>query len=71
VSPEEQKVVKASADLEDLAAELRDIINEMRQRPTDTAYAYALTYNFRTDLGRVVASLGAGKPSMKVMNGKH
>lgn len=70
MTPEEGKVIKASADLEDLAAELRDIINSMRQRPNDKAYAYALTYNFRTDLGHVVASLGAGKPSMKVVNGK-
>lgn len=58
----DQQVIKASHDIEELAAKLREYVNELREHPNNRRRAYALLYHFRTDLGRVVNTLGEGVP---------
>jgi hypothetical protein len=53
-------VLAAADELEDLAIELKDIVQKLRAFNSDP---YKLVYNFRRDVGRVVATLGAGVPS--------
>lgn len=52
----------AANRLEELCVDLKDIVIRLRAGDTD---AYALVYDFRSDVGKVVATLGHGIPARK------
>jgi hypothetical protein len=66
------RLLKAAADAETLSKQLHEVAEELKNGldggSEETAYtgpvnyAYWRLYHIRTDLGRVVASLGVGVP---------
>jgi hypothetical protein len=66
------RLLKAAADAEMLSKQLHEVAEELKKgleasSPEYTytgpvSYAYSRLYHIRTDLGRVVASLGSGVP---------
>lgn len=60
---------EASHELELIAMQTKEVVGLLREDPVSPEMAYALTYELRTRLGRVVASLGAGLPPRGYRNG--
>jgi hypothetical protein len=64
---DKDKVIAASNMLEEMAAEIKEIVLEIRRTPIDIEYAYARVYNLRRRLGRdVVQNLGYGIPKTRL-----
>lgn len=62
-----EKVLSAANEAEEMSAELKDMVIELRAHPEDLARAYALAYEFRTKFGkRVVHRLGYGMPRLRL-----
>lgn len=59
---ERASVLKAAAEAEEMAAELKEIVLELRADPDDQGKAYARLYDFRTRLGYTLRPLGFGLP---------
>jgi hypothetical protein len=59
---ERDTVIAAVNQLEDLAADAKNAVNEIRANLDDKKWAYWRLYNLRSELSAVVATLGAGRP---------
>lgn len=56
-----EKVTEAAAKLEELAADMKQAVIDLRESGNQV-FAYQRLYNLRTALSRVVQSLGVGVP---------
>ena len=56
-----EKVTKAAAELEELAADMKQAVIDLRESGNQV-FAYERVYHLRTALGRIVQSLGVGVP---------
>lgn len=61
-APERQSVIDASNAIEEMAAELKRIVIELRADPENQGEAYLRLYDFRTRFGYVLRTLGLGAP---------
>lgn len=67
VSGNIEKVLAAANEMEDMAAELKCMVVELRTQPENIARAYALAYEFRTRFGqKVIHKLGFGMPRFRI-----
>ena len=57
----QDRILAAADSAETLAADLKRAVTDLRETG-NLDYAYARLYHLRTELGRVVATLGEGLP---------
>jgi hypothetical protein len=63
--PSRKAVLKAASDLEEMAADMKELVEVLRC--PSVQYPYAHVYEMRHRLGRIVSSLGAGVPGINEM----
>lgn len=63
--PSREAVLKAAADLEGVAADMKELVEVLRSPAVQ--YPYAHVYEMRHRLGRIVAALGVGAPNINPM----
>ena len=56
---------EAAAALENLAADIKQAVIDIREHADSTQWVYARLYYLRYDLSQIVARMGVGVPVMK------
>lgn len=60
-----EKSIRASNALEDLSADIRQSVIDIREHHDSDQWCYARVYYLRAKMNRIVSGLGAGVPVMK------